>query len=258
MFIEERHQEILKTIEQNGRISIGEIQEKYDVSVDSARRDLRILEEKGLLKRTHGGAIPIMKVGIGPPAKWNHRDMEKIYDNYDAIAKRAASIISESEIVYLTSASVGFLMCKYLPIDINFTLVTNSIIIADELRCRDNITIYVVGGKMRQSGTVVDAYATEFVKNLRFDVNFMTAAGFSSDFGMSNGTPETAIFQQTVIENSRKNIALFPNEKIGFNAFIKVVDASVFDILITDWDAVEEELTRIQDLGVDVVVVEKP
>jgi len=54
MFIEERHKAILDIIHQNGRISIGEIQDKFEVSVDSARRDLRLLEERGLLKRTHG------------------------------------------------------------------------------------------------------------------------------------------------------------------------------------------------------------
>jgi Transcriptional regulators of sugar metabolism len=75
MFIEERHQEILKIVKEVGRISIGEIQEKFDVSVDSARRDLRILEERGLLKRTHGGAIPILQVGSMPP---RYRDMKNM------------------------------------------------------------------------------------------------------------------------------------------------------------------------------------
>ena len=257
MFIEERHQEILNTIKDKGRISIGEIQEKFDVSVDSARRDLRILEEKGLLKRTHGGAIPIMQVGMMPPVKWNPREIIHVDENCDAIAKRAVKYISENDIVYLTSASLGYIMCRYLPSDIHFTVVTNSVVIADELKYSDNITLYIVGGKVRQHGSVVDAYATKFVKELRFDVCFMTGAGFSFEFGLSTGTPETAVFQQTVIHNSRKKIALFPDQKIGFNAFVKVSDVNMFDILITDWDAAEEELTKIQDLGIDVIVVEK-
>ena len=60
MFIEERHQAILDLLAKNGSILNSEIQEKFDVSYDSAKRDLRILEEKGLLKRTHGGAIPMI------------------------------------------------------------------------------------------------------------------------------------------------------------------------------------------------------
>lgn len=257
MFIEERHQEILNVIKKNGRISIGEIQEFFAVSVDSARRDLRILEEKGLLKRTHGGAIPLQKVGIKPPADCTVRDIIDIDPCYDAIAKRACSLIQENDTIFITSGSVGFFMLKYLPSPISFTVVTNSIIIADELKAKDNISVFIVGGKLRSRGNCVDALAVEFVKKLNFDLNFITGAGFSAKVGLSNGTPETVAFQNAVIENSRKNVVLAPNTKIGFNGFLKVADAAKFDVVITDWEALEEELSRIQDLGVDVIVVEQ-
>lgn len=241
-----------------GRISIGEIQEKFDVSVDSARRDLRILEEKELLKRTHGGAIPLMQVGIMPPRIRDMKNM-KIEDNYDAIAKKGAEFVKENDIVYLTSGSVGFLMLKYLPKNIRYTLVVNSVTLAEELKYWDNVTVYITGGKMRQHGvaSLVDSFATSFVKNMHFDVSLMTAGGVDASFGLSNGTDETATYQRTVIENTRKNILLMPNQKIGFKAFIKVCDVNKFDTLITDWDALEEELIKIQEVGVDVIVVEK-
>ena len=258
MFIEERHQAILDLIQANGRISIGDIQEKFDVSVDSARRDLRLLEERGLLKRTHGGAIPIQQVGLCPP---RHRDMKnmEVWDNYAAIAKKGAEFVKENDIVYLTSGSVGFIMLKYLPKDIKYTLVLNSVSLADEFKFWDNVTVYIVGGKMRMHSTtsLVDSFATAFVKNMHFDVCLMTGAGYESEFGFSNGTDETATFQRTVIENSRKKILLMPNQKIGFKAFIKVCDTDKFDTLITDWDSVEDELNKIEEKGVKVIVVEK-
>lgn len=258
MFMEERHQAILDIIKTSGRISIGDIQEKFDVSVDSARRDLRILEERGLLKRTHGGAIPIQQVGVFPP---RHRDMKnmEVWDNYAAIAKKGAEFIKENDIVYLTSGSVGFIMLKYLPKDIKYTLVLNSVSLADELKFWDNVTVYIVGGKMRMHSTasLVDSFAAAFVKNMHFDICFMTGAGYDADFGFSNGTDETATFQRAVIENSRNKILLMPNQKIGFRAFIKVCDANKFDTLITDWDSVEDELNKIEETGVRVIVVEK-
>lgn len=258
MFIEERHQEILKMINEKGRISIAEIQEKFNVSVDSARRDLRILEEKALLKRTHGGAIPLMQVGVMPPRIRDMKNMQ-IYDNYAAIAKKGASFVNANDIVYLTSSSLGFIMLKYLPKDINYTLVVNSVTLAEELKYWDNITVYVVGGKMRQHGTasIVDSFAASFVKNMHFDVSFMTGGGVDAGFGLSNGTDETATFQRAVIENTRKNILLIPSQKIGFQSFIKVCGVNKFETLITDWDALEEELVKIQETGVDIIVVEK-
>jgi DeoR/GlpR family transcriptional regulator of sugar metabolism len=258
MFIEERHQAILKIIKDNGRISIGEIQEIFNVSVDSARRDLRILEEKGLLKRTHGGAIPLMQVGFMPPRTRNIKDME-VCENYDAIAKKGAEFIKENDIVYLTSGSVGFLMLKYLPRDMKYTLVVNSVTLADQLKLWDNVTVYIVGGKIRQHSTacLVDSFATSFIRNMHFDVSLMTAGGVDAKFGVSNGTDETATFQRAVIENTRKNILLMPSQKIGFKAFIKVCDVNMFDTLVTDWDTLEEELVKIQETGIDVIVVEK-
>lgn len=258
MFIEERHQAILKIIRENGRISIGEIQEKFDVSVDSARRDLRILEENGLLKRTHGGAIPIQQVGFCPPRDRDIKSMD-VFENYAAIARKGASFVKENDIVYLTSGSIGFIMLKYLPRDIKYTLVVNSVSLAEELKYWDNIAVYIAGGKMRMHATtsLVDSFATAFVKNMHFDICLLTGAGYDAEFGFSNGTDETASFQRAVIENSRKKVLMMPNQKIGFKAFIKVCDANKFDTLITDWDAVEDELNKIEEAGVQVIVVEK-
>ena len=75
MFIEERHQAILDWLEEKGSISNTDIQEQFGVSYDSAKRDLRILEEKGLLKRTHGGALPLRQIATSRPAKATIKEM---------------------------------------------------------------------------------------------------------------------------------------------------------------------------------------
>jgi len=265
MFAEERHTEILKIISETGRISIGDIQQKFDVSVDSARRDLRILEEKGLLKRTHGGAIPLPQVGANVPRYLDvksfadEKNTKSVTPDYAAIAKKSAEFIKENDIVYLTSGSIGFVMIRYLPKTFPYTLVVNSVALADELKFWDNIAVYVTGGKMRMHsrGSMVDTLAADFVKNIHFDLDLMTGGGYEAEFGFSNGTDETANFQRTVIKNSRKNVLMAPSKKIGVKAFIKVCDANKFDVLVTDWDAVEDELTKIEELGVKVIIAEQ-
>lgn len=258
IFIEERHQAILDTIAENGRISVSEIQRKFCVSLDSARRDLRILESKGLVKRTHGGAIAPMQVGCTPPRYRDMKNME-VLDNYAVIAKKGAEFVKENDIVYLTSGSVGFILLRYLPRDIHYTLVVNSVALADELKYWDNVTVYVAGGKMRMHGTgsLVDSFASSFVKNMHFDLCLMTGGGCDSGFGFSNGTEETATFQRAVIENSRRRVLLMPSQKIGHRAFIKVCDTKEFDALVTDWDAVEDELAKIEEQGMEVIVMQK-
>src|SRR5512137_215244 len=103
MFMEERHREILKTIQQKGRISVGEIRERFGVSVDSARRDLRILESRNLLKRAHGGAIPLGAALPKPYENQRSPDIGGSADAYDAIAKTACGSIGPHDTVYIPS-----------------------------------------------------------------------------------------------------------------------------------------------------------
>lgn len=256
MFIEERHQEISDAIKVNGKITIAEITSKYGISDESARRDLRLLEQKGVCKRTHGGAISIQKISVRPPVD---RDFEKmpVFDNYREISRVAAGKIRENDTVYLTGGSFGYIMVSFLPRNIHFTVVVNSVDIGKELRSFDNIDVYIVGGKMRQSGSLVDSLANEFVSKLHFDLCFLTGAGLTAEFGLSNGTDETATFQRTVIGNSRKRCLVMPGSKIGVDSFIKVCDVNVFDLIITDWDCVEDQIAAIEEKGGEVTVVER-
>ena len=78
MFIEERHQAILQRLAENGRISVEEITETFHVSVESARRDLRILVERGLLTKTPGGALPVRQIASGKPAGVTCKDISSV------------------------------------------------------------------------------------------------------------------------------------------------------------------------------------
>ena len=255
MLMEERQIKIAELIEKKGRITIAELTTLFDISNESARRDLRILESKGLCKRTHGGALKPMPVGYLTPRDRNFDEMP-VWENYEQIARQAVTHIKEHHIVYLTGGSFGFLMSTFLPRDIHYTLVVNSIDLANRLRHLTNVDLYVVGGKMRQSTSVVDSMATDFVSRMHFDLCFITGSGITAEFGLSNGTDETATFQRKVIENSRRKILLLPSAKIGTDAFIKVCDTEKFDLLITDWDCVEEEISKIEEKGVEVFIVE--
>lgn len=256
MLMEERQLKIAELIEKKGHITIAELTALFDISQESARRDLRILESQGLCKRTHGGALKPMQVGFLPPRDRNFDEMP-VFENYRQIARKAAAYIKENDVVYLTGGSFGFHMCHFLPRNIRYTLVVNSIDLANRLRHMDNVDIYVAGGKMRQSTSVVDSMATDFVSRMHFDLAFITGGGLTAEFGLSNGTDETATFQRKVIENSRKKILLLASQKIGVDAFIKVCDVEKFDLLITDWDCVEDEIAKIEEKGVEVLMVEQ-
>lgn len=256
MFMEERQQEIAAAIQETGKVSVAEITARYDISEESARRDLRMLEQKGLCKRVHGGAIQMQQVGLRPPADRDFSQMP-IYDTYREIAKVAATYIHANDVVYLTGGSFGHIMLQHLPRQIPYTLVVNSVELAQALRGFDNIETYVAGGKMRKSGSLTDSLSAAFVQKLHFDLCFLTGAGLTAEFGLTNGTDETATFQRTVLDNSWKRILLMPGAKIGTNAFIQVCPAQQFQTILTDWECIPEQVDALRELGSEVIVVEQ-
>lgn len=257
MFIEERHEAILASLEKNGRITATEIQDRFKVSFDTARRDLRILEEKGLLKRTHGGALPIRQIGFSIPAKMTARDIREVKENYFLIAQKAISMIKERDVIFITSATVGYFMAQNLPENIIITVATNSIVIAEELRKRDNIRVILAGGEMDDKGNCYDTFAVECIKRMRFDKCFITSASISVDFGLSIQRTGAIELWNAVINSSKYTIGLYPTEKIGFDSIISICPANKLDMLITDWDASEDELKKFDEQNIQVVIVEK-
>lgn len=257
MYAEERQQQIATMIAEKGTVSISDLTTMFEISSESARRDLRALEQQGLCKRTHGGAIRPQQVSVLPPRDRNFDDMP-IFDNYDRIAAHAATLIRPGDMVYLTGGSFGFLMLRHLPTDLKCTLVVNNVDIANRLRPFTNIDVYVAGGHMRQSASIVDSMARDFMARLHFDLCFITGGGLTASFGLSNGTDETASLQRQVMRNSRRRVLLMPGSKVGTDSFVKVCDAQDFHTLITDWDCVEDELLRLEETGIQVTVVEAP
>ena len=257
MFMEERHREIARTIEEKGKVTVAELTERYGISDESVRRDLRILEQKGLCKRTHGGAIWLQQVNVRPPVDRDFSAMP-VFDTYREIAGKAVEQIRERDVVYLTGGSFGHILISLLPTDFPYTVVVNSVETGKALRPFENIEVYVAGGKMRQSGTMTDTLAAEFISRIHFDLCLITGAGLTAQFGLSNGTDETAAFQRAVIKNSRRRCLLMPGAKIGSDAFIKVCDADAFSTIITDWECVEDQLAALEELGVELIVAEEP
>ncbi len=257
MFMEERHRAILDLLGENGSVSVGEIQKKFGVGYETVKRDLRILEESGLLKRTHGGAIPLRQIASGKPPKVTERDLMEIKENYMAIAMYALSMLENNDVIYLPSATVGYFMAQKLPENLKLRVVTNSIVIAEELRKRDNVSVIILGGEMDQKGHCYDAIAIETIRRLRFDKCFLTSAAISADFGLSIQRTGAIDFWGALIGSAKQVIGLYPTEKIGFDSVVSICPAEKLDVLVTDWEAAEKDLKAFDEKGIQVVVVER-
>ena len=251
MFTEERREKILEMLEREGRVLAKELADEFGLSIDSIRRDLSIMEEQGLLKRTHGGAIPIGNVRTLPkPLSLRFGD-GNAYQN--AIAKKASSYIQEGQTVFVGGASTHFVMLKYLPRNIQFTVVTNSVEIAYHLREVENIQTYLIGGLVKSSGNITDAIANELARQFTIDVCFATAGGLSEK-GLSTATPEVAIFHKTIYDNSKILVTLIEHSKFGIDMFSRMYPVEKLDVVITDEETTQDKIDSIKSRGVEVVI----
>jgi len=250
MFTEERREKILELLSTDGRVIVKDLAERFDMSIDSIRRDLSIMEKDGLLKRTHGGAIELTRVRnlAAEPAK-RYSD-SSIYE--DTIARVAVSYIKEGDSIFIGGASVHNAMLKYLP-EVSFTVITNSIEIAGYLREYKNIDTYLIGGKVKPSGNITDTLASELISRFSIDLYFSTGGGISLQ-GISTATPEVAYFSKRVSEIARRNICLVPHNKLGIDCFIRGESLKEIDIIITDEEASKETVQDFEKQGKQVII----
>ncbi|MDE6847004.1 MAG: DeoR/GlpR family DNA-binding transcription regulator [Lachnospiraceae bacterium] len=255
MFMEERQKDIVRRINEMGRILVSEIQELYQVSADCARRDLRVLESKGLLQRTHGGAIAVTPKGIYPSPTYNPIDIKEVQNDYLAVAKKAVEYIENEDVIYITTSLVGYYMAENLPEDISMTVLTNSVTIAEVLRTKMNISAILLGGEMSHRGHCHDFYTIQMLKNIRIDKAFLSHTALSLDFGASIHDSAGVEFGKAVMESSSVNIGLYPSKKIGKNSIHSVCQIGDYDLLITDDNVSEDFLIQARELGVIIETV---
>lgn len=219
------------------------------------KADLRILENKGLLQRTHGGAIAVNPKEIYPTPTYNPIDIKEIQTDYLVVAKKAIEYVQNKDVIYITTSLVGYYMAENLPEDVTITVLTNSVTIAEVLRKKMNISVILLGGVMSHRGHCHDFYTIQMIKNIRMDKAFLSHTALSLDFGASIHDSAGVEFGKAVMKNSRMNIGLYPSKKIGKNSIHSVCQVKDYDLLITDENVSEDFLIQIKELGVVIETV---
>ena len=252
MFIEERHREILKRLNASGTITTAEIQRLFGIGYDSAKRDLRILEEKGLLKRTHGGAISLS----APERKETLRIVKDERPDIVSIARYAVSLIKPDEVVFLPASPVGLQMVRGLPDGLSVRVVTNSLALAEEARQRQGTKVFMIGGELDDRGCATDSFATETIRRIRMAKSFITTAGVSAGFGLSVQKSVSVAFWNAVIGSSSAVIGLYSSERFGVDSVFSVCGAQRLNCVITDGRADTARISEFAESGVKVIVAD--
>jgi len=227
-----RKKTILKLLEQNEEVSIQEIVLRCNVSEITVRRDLTVLEMKGLLKRTHGGAVlnGVVPELFGFDNKSLERRNQKI-----AICKLAATFIEENDTIYMDCGTTVYFLSSFLPRFKNLRVITNSLPVVSELMPHPHIKVYLIGGELDTSLKALYGPMTEnLLSRYKADKAFIGAGGISVSHGLSSNHEKEASITLKMAEAANKVYLLCDSSKIEHNSYFNYSSLSLVDQLITD------------------------
>jgi DeoR family fructose operon transcriptional repressor len=236
IFADERQANIAKLVVARGRVRNTELTELFAVTETTIRKDLTVLQEQGVLKRTHGGAI-----AVKPPVERTLQ--ERRVSEQEAkmmIARLCIAELSEGDAVFIDSGSTTQLIADVLaresvgPNLLHLTVLTNSIGVADVLADVPAFEQVLVGGRVRHvGGSVVGTLALENLERFTVNIAFIGASGLS-ETGLTVADLEEARLKAAVIERSLLVIVAVDHTKLGVTHFAKVCDWNDLDVVITD------------------------
>ena len=244
---------ILTGLQQTGRVSVETLSEQLGVSVVTVRRDLDALEEKGLLRRTHGGAVSI------EPFRRDQSFMAQVEhaaDEKRRIGRAAAALITAGETIALTPGTTTTEVIRGLPINSNITVVTNTVNVAMELSQRKDVYVFVTGGHLHGEWfSLVGTAALRSLDNMLINTMFIGADGMDATWGASCFNADEAELNSTMMKLARRRVAVVDSGKLGKVANWRICKPEELNILVTDTAATDEMVAPFQKLGVKVMRV---
>jgi DeoR family fructose operon transcriptional repressor len=232
MYAEERQLWIVERARAGGRVEVAALAEELSVTTETVRRDLTTLERHALLRRVHGGAIPIERLGFEPAlaARDSVLTAEK-----ERIARLALAELPNEGTILLDAGTTTARLAEILPTDRELVVLTNALPIAMSLSVRPNITVLMVGGKVRgRTQAAVDAWALQALADSYVDVAFIGATGISPERGLTTPDTTESAVKRAMIRSARRTVVLADHTKIGQDHLSRFATLDEIDTLITD------------------------
>lgn len=261
MYALERHDSITDLLRADGRVVVSDLAERFDVTTETIRRDLDVLEQAGRLQRVHGGAVPAGHSSVtelslaerqtqGTPAK-------------TAIARAAARLVPPTFVGSValdagtTTAAVAAELAGWTPATAGTTLtvITNSVPIAALLQHSEHIDLRLLGGRVRGlTSAAVGTVTVEQIAALRPDIAFLGVNGLSAGFGASTPDELEAAVKTAFVRAARRAVGVLDASKFGAEALTRFARLDELDTVITDQEPPADLAGALRDAEVEVLV----
>lgn len=253
MFAPERRNIILNKLIEQKRVTIKELSNLINVSEATLRTDLTKMEEKGLLKRTHGGAILEEQLDID--TSFSIREQKNRVEK-STIAKEALSLLSNGQCIMLDASSTALELARLLnDTNLRLTVVTSGINTALELNNHPNITVILLGGIVKKGSYALEGnLGLGILKQIHIDIMFTSANGFSIESGLTDFSMYEVELKKSVVKASNKIVALLDHTKLKKNSIASFASTDEVDTIITDSEMPSEYVDKLTKQQVEIVI----
>lgn len=256
MFMEERQAKILEMLSKDGKVLVKELAETFEVTEDSIRKDLSTLEAEGKLRRTYGGAVPILE-----SLKMTEANKRRMLDveAKRKIARAAVKMISPQDLVFLDTSTISIAIAEILAKSgKSYKILTSMVDVLVMLAVNPNIEIIFGGGQINKSRDgFCDVLCREFISHFRPDVAFIGVVGadFKKNSLTTNGI-DGGSHKAKVISLSKKNFIVAESRKLGMEGKFSFANFDKISGVITETEPAKEILSAAKDLGIEIILPE--
>ena len=253
-FADERQLEIARYVEERGRARVTELADRFGVSTVTVRKDLDVLADRGRVIRTHGGAIAprVRRQDLTYEVRDQMQREEK-----SAIGALAATRVHDGESILVDASTTGLYLARELMhrgAGQSLTIVTNSIRIASELAIRPDISVLLMGGRVRgRSLSLVGQLGDAVLGRVNVQKAFLGAAGLTLEEGLTETTEEEAQIKRAMVAAVREVYAIIDSSKWGRVASATFCQPEDLTGVITDAGAPDEMVSELEGRGIEVV-----
>lgn len=252
MNISERHERILNELKETGKVTVQELSSELSVSEVTIRKDLRALEDKNLLFRTHGGATR-----SNPYTSDRHVEVKvKLKaEEKEAIAREAVKLIGDNDSIILASGTTILALAQVIHPNKRLNIITSAINVSLELSGREFVEISQLGGQLRpSSNSVVGPYAEQFLSDITCGVLFLGADGIDLNFGLTTTNLMEASLNQRFIDVAQYTVVLADSSKFGKRGFSRICTLDDVQHIITDDGISDDTVQKLEERGIRVTI----
>ena len=251
MYAAERQQRIMVEARRSGRVEVASMADSLGVAAETVRRDLTALEQRGSLRRVHGGAIPVERLELEPTLATRS---SRLTDVKRRIAARVLDELPTGGTVLLDSGSTTLAVVQLLPPDLDLTVVTNSVAAASALSSHPGVTLYLLGGRVRgTTGAAVGEWATAALDGLVVDLAVLGTNGFSAARGLTTPDQAESLVKAAMVRSARRVLVATDSSKAGDDHLHRFATLAEVDVLVTDTDLADDVATELRAGGPVVV-----